>query len=82
MEFYIVSFLALVIGGAIGIVLGKGIASLIRSVIRATDKCRLQTAMLREKYLNDLYEECIYEKQDRLARKAAKEMSQYDNDYY
>lgn len=80
MEFLIITFLGLAVGGAVGMVLGKSIASLFRSMIRTTDKCKIQTAMLREKYLNDLYEECLYEKQDRLARKAAKEMSYYDRD--
>lgn len=82
MSVFIFAMLSLMVGGAIGIMLGKGIASLIRAMIRATDKNKVKTTMLREAYFNDLYEECLYENQDRLAKKAAREMSQYDNNYY
>ena len=75
---YIVIMSALLIGGALGLALGNGVIWIIRSIMRASDKSRIQAAMAREAYLNDIYEECLYEEQDKLARKAAKEMSYYD----
>ena len=78
MTVFIFAFISLAIGGMLGIILGKGVASLFRAIIRATDKAKMQTAMMNATYLNDLYEECLYERQDRLAKKAAKEMSYYD----
>ena len=78
MGFYIIAIFGLAIGGTVGLILGKGIASLIRSLIRSADKARVQTAMMEESYFNNLYEECLYDEQDRLAKRAAREMSYYD----
>jgi acid phosphatase family membrane protein YuiD len=78
MTLYLVVAFGLMLGGAIGMILGKGIVYLIRSFIVASDKSKIRTAMAREAYLNNLYEECLFEEQDRLARKAAREMSYYD----
>lgn len=77
-EFYTISVLCLIVGGAIGLMIAKLITFIIRSIVRASHKSKIKYVMAREAYINDLYEECLYEHQDKLARKAAKEMSYYD----
>ena len=59
---------------AAGITLGKIGSYCIRQLIRASDKNKIKAAMRREAYLNQLYEENLYEEMDRLARQTEAEM--------
>lgn len=78
MDLYLVTVFYFLLGGAIGLMIARAIMYVIRWLVRASDKSRIKAAMAREAYLNDLYDECLYEHQDRLARKAAEKMSFYD----
>ena len=66
---------AIIIGGLVGFVLAQVILALWRWMIRDTEKTRIKAAMLEEEYYNELYDEVLTEDIDKLARKAAKDMS-------
>lgn len=68
-------------GGSIaGVILAGLVMDLWRWMVRDTDKNRIKTAMMKEDYYNQLYEECLTEEMDKKAEQAAKEMRHYD--YY
>lgn len=74
MMYMTLTWLYLILMVAAGIALGKIGSYCIRQLIRASDKNKIKAAMQREAYLNQLYEENLYEEMDRLARQAESEM--------
>ena len=66
------AIVAVVVGGAVGLMIAKMIIPIMCNIIRATDKRRIKTAMTREAYLNQLYEEALYEDVDRMTKKTAR----------
>ena len=69
------SFMAIFVGGIVGFVIAKLLIWLYYWMVRDTDKNRVKTAILKEQYYNDLYEEALSEEMDELAEKAARDMS-------
>ena len=76
--FTIGALIAIAIGGLIGLILGKLVIAVYRDIVRALDKNKIKGAMAREAYWNNLYEETLCEEMDKMAVKAAKDMSRYD----
>ena len=69
------AIVAVVVGGMIGLMIAKMITPIMCNIIRATDKRRIKTAMTREAYLNQLYEEALCEDVDRMTKKTARKMA-------
>lgn len=61
---------------ASGLAFGRIGSQTIRYLIRASDKSKMKAAIKREAYLNQLYEESLFEEMDKIAIKAAKKMDQ------
>ena len=65
----------ILIGSAvIGLIAAELIIRLWHWIARKNDKTRMETAIMREEYLNQLYEETLYEHMDKLARQAERDM--------
>ena len=58
----------------LSILLARPLVRLYYKCVRANDKRRMETAIMREEYLNQLYEETMYEHMDSLARQAKQQM--------
>ena len=72
--FYLVIFLGLTVGCALGVLLARVLKGLFWEIKRASDKQRIKLEMREDAYQNQLFEECICEEMDDLARRAAREM--------
>lgn len=72
--FYLVVFLGLAVGGALGVLLGRALRSLFWEIKKATDKQRIKIQMREDAYKNQLFEECLCEEMDDIAWRAANEM--------
>ena len=70
-----IAILAITIGGIAGLFAAHYLAMLIRFVMRESDRKKVKAAMLRESYINQLYEENLLEDINRAAHKASKKMN-------
>lgn len=72
----ILATLSLIIGGTVGLILAHYIIMPIYwHIVRSSDKRKIKTRMLQEKYYNDLYEDVLFEDIDKAAKKAHRKMS-------
>ncbi len=72
----ILAILSLIIGGIAGFILAHYILMpLYRYIVRSSDKRKIKTKMLMEKYYNDIYEEALTEDIDKATKRAHRKMS-------